>query len=93
MKILIIGGGGMLGHKLVQQWSGRHDVWTTLRGVWADYERFGIFDEEQTVEKTDVENFERLESLVEQVRPQVIVNAVGIIKQLPTAKNAVKTLE
>ncbi|MCY7377322.1 MAG: SDR family oxidoreductase [Pyrinomonadaceae bacterium] len=93
MKILVIGGGGMLGHKLVQKWRGRYDVWTTIRGSFQEYERYGIFEKEKTFENIEVENFSAVESVTAEVRPQVIVNAVGIIKQLPTAKNVIKTLQ
>lgn len=92
MKILIIGGSGMLGHKLVQRWGARFDVWATLKGVYEDYQRFGIFDREKTVERVDAERFETVEDAVRRVQPQVIFNAVGIIKQLPSSKNVIKTL-
>ena len=92
MRILIIGGSGMLGHKLVQSWRDRFDVWTTLRGDFEEYEGFGIFEKEKTFERTDVETFEKLEKAVQKLEPEVIFNAVGIIKQLPSSKNVIKTL-
>ena len=92
-KILVIGGGGMLGHKLVQRWSDRFDVRTTLRSGFQDFERFGFYERTKVFENIDVEDFAAVEKVVAEVCPQVIVNAVGVIKQLPTAKNAVKTLE
>jgi dTDP-4-dehydrorhamnose reductase len=92
MRILIIGGGGMLGHKLVQAWQGRFDVWTTLKGSFEEYQGFGIFDKAKTLEQVDAENFETVERALEKVQPQVIFNAVGIIKQLPSSKNVIKTL-
>lgn len=92
MKILIIGGSGMLGHKLVQTWKHRFDVWTTLKGEFEDYERFGMFEKVKTIERIDAENIKTVETAIEKVRPQVIFNAVGIIKQLPSSKNVIKTL-
>ena len=92
MKILIIGGGGMLGHKLVQSLSERFDVWTTLKGRFADYGKYEIFDKNRVFETVDAENFDNFERLLKKIAPQVIFNAVGIIKQLPTSKNVVKTL-
>lgn len=93
MKILILGGSGMLGHKLVQSWQNKHEVFSTLRGQRSEYESYKIFRKDNTVENIDVEDFRAVEKVVLNINPQVIVNAVGIIKQLPTAKNAVKTLE
>jgi len=92
MRILVIGGSGMLGHKLVQAWQNRFDVWTTLKGRFEDYEVFGILEKKKTFDLIDVENFEAVEQVLGNVRPQVIFNAVGIIKQLPTSKNVIKTL-
>lgn len=82
----------MLGHKLVQTWKHRFDVWTTLKGEFEDYERFGMFEKVKTIERIDAENIKTVETAIEKVRPQVIFNAVGIIKQLPSSKNVIKTL-
>ncbi len=92
MRILVIGGSGMLGHKLVQAWRNRFDVWTTLKGRFEEYENLGIFVKEKTFDKADVENFETIEKIIEKTAPDVIFNAVGIIKQLPSSKDVVKTL-
>ncbi len=92
MKILVIGGSGMLGHKLLQRWKTGFDVWTTLKGEFRDYERFGIFEREKTFTGVDAEQLETVEKAVEKVQPEVIFNAVGIIKQLPSSKNVIKTL-
>ena len=92
MRILVIGGSGMLGHKLVQLWQNRFDVWTTLKGAFEDYERLGIYKKNQTFDKIDIENFGVIENTIKEVKPDVIFNAVGIIKQLPSSKNVIKTL-
>lgn len=93
MKVLVLGGSGMLGHKLVQRWSGEFDVWTTLRGGFEQYEHFGIFRKDRTIENLNVEDSEALARAVEDVSPDVIFNAIGVVKQVPTAKDAVVTLE
>jgi dTDP-4-dehydrorhamnose reductase len=92
MRVLIVGGSGMLGHKLVQRWRAKFDVWTTLKGEFEEYERYNIFEREKTIDRIDVENFENVEKIIRTVQPQVIFNAVGIIKQLPSSKNVIKTL-
>ncbi len=93
MRILVLGGSGMLGHKLVQRWQEEFDVWTTLRGPFAGYERFGFFNRAKTIDSLSVQDFEGLEAAVAKVRPDLIFNAVGIVKQIPTAKNTVTTLQ
>lgn len=82
----------MLGHKLVQTWRDRFDVWTTLKGDYQEYEDLGIFERKKTFDRTDVENFEKIANVIEKIEPDVIFNAVGIIKQLPSSKNVIKTL-
>jgi dTDP-4-dehydrorhamnose reductase len=92
MRILVVGGSGMLGHKLVQRWQDDFDVWTTLRGKFADYERFGIFQSEKTIDSLSVLDTSALAKAVQRIRPEVIFNAVGIVKQVPSARNTVDTL-
>lgn len=92
MKVLVLGGSGMLGHKLVQRWREKFDVWTTLRGDFADYKRYGIFTRERTIDSLSVLDIERVNDVIRDIQPDVIFNAVGIVKQVPTAKNAVTTL-
>jgi dTDP-4-dehydrorhamnose reductase len=93
MKTLILGGGGMLGHKLVQCWRERFDVWSTVRADQKKYHRYEFFDRERIIEGVEVENLQTVEKVIEETRPDVIVNAIGIIKQLPSAKNVIKTLQ
>ena len=92
MKVLVIGGGGMLGHKLVQVFSPEFDVFTTLRRGRETYAQFDIFDPAKTFENIDVENISGIDSIFQKIRPAVVVNAVGLIKQLPNSANVVETL-
>jgi dTDP-4-dehydrorhamnose reductase len=92
MKILIFGGSGMLGHKLVQKWTNKFDVWTTVREDLRNYENANLFNKQNTIQDINVENILSVEKVINDIKPNVIVNAVGVVKQLPTAKNVVKTL-
>lgn len=92
MRVLVIGASGMLGHKLIQSWNERFEVWTTLKGKFTDYEKYGVFDKRRTFDLIDAEKIETVEKALLEIRPEVIFNAVGIIKQLPTSKNVIKTL-
>lgn len=87
----------MLGHKLVQSWQARFDVWTAIRGQFSAPgklgEKYGIFDKEKTIEGVDAQNFASVKAAIETVKPDAVVNAIGIIKQLPSAKNTIVTLE
>lgn len=92
MKVLVFGGSGMLGHKLVQILGTDFDVWTTLRGPYSAVEQYAIFDKKRTVEHIDVENAAIIENTIRNLRPDVVVNAVGVIKQLPASSDVITTL-
>lgn len=93
MKVLIIGGGGMLGHKLAQVFSDKFETFVTLRGSLSKYETLKIFGRTNVYENIDAENIENLEEIIRKIKPEVLINAVGIIKQLPSSKNVVNTLK
>lgn len=93
MKLLIFGGGGMLGHKLVQQYRDKFDTWTTIRGRISDYSGYDFLRSERTIEAVDVENAKAVRDAIEAAAPDVVINAVGIIKQLPSAHDVIRTLE
>lgn len=93
MKLLIFGGGGMLGHKLVQQFRDKFDVWATVRGRKDEYAGYGLFRQDRTLEGINVNDTAAVRAAIESVRPDVVINAVGIIKQLPSAGDVIKTLE
>lgn len=79
MKILILGVSGMLGHKMYQTLS-RHfrKVYGTVRGSKEDYKHFDIFNPDQLIDGVDVRNFVELTSILKGLRPDVIVNCIGV---------------
>lgn len=89
MRVLILGGAGMLGHKLWQVFQDRFDTWVTVRADYQAYSRYGFFDPQRTLSSVDAFDFDSVTRAVAQVQPQVIVNCIGIIKQLPTAHDPV----
>lgn len=92
MKILIFGGTGMLGHKLQEQWRDKFEVYTTVRSDISRYLNAGLFKKDEVICPVEVEDIEAVRKAVKISQPDVIVNCVGIIKQLPTSKNVIKTL-
>jgi len=93
MRILILGGDGMLGHQLFKQWRGVHDVRVTLRRDLADYAAFGLFDRTSSYAGVDVRAVEPLIRVFADFQPEVVVNAVGIVKQRSDAKDAIPSIE
>jgi dTDP-4-dehydrorhamnose reductase len=92
IKVLILGGGGMLGHKLYQIFDKRFETFVTLRSGFKRYERFNLFDVRRTIEGVDVTDFDSLSRVFASVKPDVVVNAVGVIKQLKEAKDPIASL-
>ncbi len=82
----------MLGHKLLQNWRDKFDVWTTIRGELKDFKYYGLYNRQNTIENVNVNDINVVEEVIRKNRPDIIVNAVGLIKQLPTARNVIKTL-
>ncbi len=87
MRILILGGAGMLGHRLVADLKNDFEVWATLRGSLGAYERYGVFDPARTLSGVDVLNVDAVTEAMARVRPDAVINCVGIIKQLASAKD------
>lgn len=93
MKILVLGVTGMLGSAVFKYIASHtsHSVFGTMRG------RGGrkYFDEkyaENFYSDVDVLDYEALVGVLEQVRPDVVINCVGLIKQLAQAKDPLSTL-
>lgn len=93
MRVLIFGAAGMLGHKLYQRLTSRFEVAATIRGDFSTIERYGFFDRSNIVENVDVREKSSVERAISEIRPDVVINAVGVIKQLPSAKDVITTLE
>lgn len=91
-RVLVIGGAGMLGHKLIQTLSPTFDVHTMVRSWHPVYDRYGIFDPQRTISGTDISDFDAIVSILGRLQPQVVVNCVGVIKQLPTAKDPIVSI-
>jgi dTDP-4-dehydrorhamnose reductase len=93
MRILILGGDGMLGHQLLQSWQGRHEVRVTLRRGRDAYEEFGLFDEQNSFFNVDVLRLGKLSDIFKLFKPEAVINAVGIVKQRPESREAIASIE
>ena len=93
MRILILGGDGMLGHQLLKSWQSKHDVRVTLRGAAEQYQQYGLFHDSNSYYGIDVRDFASIKGVAEKFHPEAIVNAVGIVKQRSEAHDAIISLE
>ena len=84
MTVLVLGSEGMLGHKLLQSLRDRlPDVTGTIQGTRDDtfYRGIELFRKGMLIERFDALNQLTLRRTLEEIRPAVVVNCVGIIKQ------------
>lgn len=93
MRILILGGDGMLGHQLLKQYAPRYEVKVTLRQDSSAYAQSELFTKQNSFDGIDVRSLERLIEVLADFRPEVVINAVGIVKQRPDAKESIPSLE
>ena len=91
---MILGGQGMLGHKLFQILSPHFETFATFRQAGGPWTRFPLYQRTaQTVTGVDARQFDSVVRAFAQVQPNVVVNCIGIIKQLDAAKDPVASLE
>ena len=94
MRILIMGGDGMIGHQLLRQWRSRHDVRATLRRKRAAYSEFErLFTAQNAYCGVDVTCGEDLMAVFADFHPQAVINTAGIVKQQAAAKASIPSLE
>ncbi len=92
MRVLIFGGNGMLGHKLMQVLREHTEVWSTLRGSFTKVAALELFEKQRCVEGLNVDNVAGIRKAIEISRPDVVINAIGIVKQIASSKDTISTL-
>ena len=93
MRVLVLGGDGMLGHQFFKTIRAGHVARVTLRRPLAAYADFGLFDSDTAYPDTDVTNFPRVVEVFERFRPDAVVNCIGLVKQRDTAGDIIANLE
>ncbi len=79
----------MLGHKLYQRYRDRYDIWATFRRSFVSYAHYNLFDSNRIITGVDAFNIDTVTHTIAQVQPDVVINCIGIIKQLNEAKNPI----
>jgi dTDP-4-dehydrorhamnose reductase len=86
-RVLVLGAAGMLGHKLLEHLAPVFDVVGTVRGDIGV--RPKALDGHQLRGDVSAADLLSVSRVLDEVSPDVVVNCIGIIKQLEEAKNAV----
>lgn len=93
MKVLILGVTGMLGSTVFRQLSAdqRYQAWGTLRSP-GGLRYFPPETHSHLLSNVDVLDQDGLVAVLERVRPSVVINCVGLIKQLSDSKDPLSAL-
>ena len=83
----------MVGHKLWQVLSKRFDTWATVRTLTAATVKPDLLDPGNLVEGVDALNFDSVVHAIRSTSPDVVVNAIGIVKQLSAIEDTVATIK
>lgn len=88
----MLGASGMLGHKLWQVLGETFETWGTVRSTHSRHPSRQLFASGRIMANVDATDFDSVVRAVARVRPQAVVNAIGVIKQLPAAKDPITCL-
>ena len=95
-RVLVLGGTGMLGHKVFQYALRRfQETWCTIRGERAGscLERIGLTVPAEAVrEHVDAMDWPTVQAALDELQPDVVVNCLGIVKQREEARAAVPSI-
>jgi dTDP-4-dehydrorhamnose reductase len=92
--VLIIGASGMLGHTLFFNLSKEEslDVFATVRNRDELAKRFPSEYLKRIISGIDTDNVDALVKVIAEIKPDVVINCVGIIKQLDESKDSLKSI-
>lgn len=96
MRILVLGGDGMLGHKVFQILSATHETFATFRlptGPWTTFPIYRDVDPERTIGGVDVLNLDSVSAVLEGTKPEVVINCIGIVKQRKEAHDPILSIK
>jgi len=83
MRILIFGGAGMLGHRLWMNLNRVHETWVTVHGEAPELPDIPEFPRKYILPHVDALRLDQVIRAVGFVRPDWVINCVGLIKQRP----------
>jgi dTDP-4-dehydrorhamnose reductase len=90
--VLILGGSGMLGHKLVQVLSPEFQVWTTVRTSAPTFTRLAVASKVRVIGCVSVDDIDSVFAAIELSKPQVIINCIGVVKQVEDSLNPIANI-
>lgn len=88
-RVLVLGGSGMLGHKVNQVLSRKHETFVTLRDKELALAYPAIFSQANIIDRVDAQDSDSIARAFSLAKPDVVVNCIGVVKQLDTSKDSI----
>jgi dTDP-4-dehydrorhamnose reductase len=92
MRILILGGSGMLGHRLWLALRDSYETWVTVRGSADPFPERPEFPRERIHWNVDALVFDEVVRALAAVRPDLVINCIGLIKQTQMANDPLSAI-
>lgn len=92
MKVIVLGATGMLGHKFVQRLGRRFEVAGTIRLAAADYCGAPALAGVRLLSGVTAEEPASVARALDTVKPEAVINCIGVIKQMKGAKDPVTAI-
>jgi dTDP-4-dehydrorhamnose reductase len=93
MKIMVLGGSGMLGHRLWMDLSKEHDVWVTVRTDGSNIPDLPGVDRRRIRPNVDMLDFDNVIRAFASIQPELVINCVGLIKQHALSNDPLSVIE
>ncbi len=87
MRVLILGGNGMVGHYLYRNLKKSFDLKVTFKKGWKRYNGFNLFDKNDCFFNVNALNPIKFEEIIALFKPDFVINCIGVTKQLINKKN------
>jgi len=92
VRVVVLGGEGMLGHQVCRTLRKDIEVWATYRDDPAPWLRYGLVESARAVARVDATDFGSIRRALEKIGPDAVINCIGIVKQRDEAKMAVPSI-
>lgn len=92
MRVLVLGAGGMLGHRLIRNLGREFEIAGTVRGDRPAGEVRAALPDEPLIANVTAEDAGSAARAIEQWRADVVINCIGIVKQSDEAREAVPSI-
>ncbi len=91
MRLLVLGAAGMLGHRICQLLAERFEIWGTFHEHSVD-KRYNILSSGCSISGVNAQDSSTVRSAIESVKPDAVINCIGIVKQRDEAKQAIPSI-